>query len=85
MFRICALLTTLKPTHTEAQRQLLHTLCWAPIETFTESNMQTCVTCWVWLLAARDDLTVEVCFFLLRFSFSKIGAAKPGPSHWQFC
>ena len=60
LFRICALLASTKPTGTNAHRQLLHVICWAPIRKFTEANMETCVACWVWLLAAREDLTIEV-------------------------
>lgn len=60
LFRICALLASVKPSSTNAYRQLLHVLCWAPISQFTEANMETCVACWVWLLAARRDLIIEV-------------------------
>ncbi|XP_067946657.1 phosphatidylinositol 4-kinase alpha-like [Watersipora subatra] len=59
LFRICALLTSLKPTASNSHRQLLHVICWAPVRNFTEANMETCVACWVWLLGARSDLTIE--------------------------
>jgi len=52
----------MKSGSTNMHRQLLHTLCWAPIRCFSEKTMEACIACWVWLLAAREDLTIEVGF-----------------------
>lgn len=40
-------------------RNLLTCLCSAPLQFFTASAMQIIVSCWDWLLAARQDLELE--------------------------
>lgn len=40
-------------------RNLLHLLCWSPLDYFTASSTQTIVACWDWFLAARRDLELE--------------------------
>lgn len=40
-------------------RDLLRMLCWAPLDYFTATAMQTVVACWDWFLAARRDLEIE--------------------------
>ncbi|KAJ8312892.1 hypothetical protein KUTeg_010265 [Tegillarca granosa] len=63
MFRVCAFLVSVK----EFSRQLLHLLCWTVVRHFTEKTMEGAVSCWIWLLAARPDLSVEF--------FCEMGAA----------
>ncbi|KAL5017409.1 hypothetical protein ScPMuIL_006998 [Solemya velum] len=55
MFRVCALLISIK----DLNRQLLHTLCWTPVRHFTERTLEAAVCCWEWLLSARPDLHIE--------------------------
>lgn len=44
-------------------RQLLHNLCWCPADLFTELSMSTAVSCWEWIMGARQDLELPVRFF----------------------
>ena len=46
-------------------RQLLHNLCWCPADLFTELSMSTAVSCWEWIMGARQDLELPVRFFFL--------------------
>ena len=45
-------------------RQLLHNLCWCPADLFTDLSMSTAVSCWEWIMGARQDLELPVRFFL---------------------
>ncbi|XP_021377626.1 phosphatidylinositol 4-kinase alpha-like isoform X3 [Mizuhopecten yessoensis] len=55
MFRVCALLVSVK----DFNRRLVHALCWAPIQKFTDRIMECTVSCWEWMLAARPDFSIE--------------------------
>ncbi|KAK7505986.1 hypothetical protein BaRGS_00002708 [Batillaria attramentaria] len=59
LFRICALQIKME----EVSRRLLHAVCWAPVQCFSESIMSMSVACWDWILAARPDISMEVGFF----------------------
>ncbi|CAL8128289.1 unnamed protein product [Orchesella dallaii] len=37
-------------------RRLLHAVCWAPTQKFTEGVLHSCCECWRWLLSSRKDL-----------------------------
>ena len=41
-------------------RRLLHNICWCPTELFTECSMSTAVSCWEWIMGARQDLELQV-------------------------
>jgi phosphatidylinositol 4-kinase len=52
-------------------RQLVHALCWAPVDLFSEDTIASVISCWKWLLAARSDLELKV-----RLVFNKSIARK---------
>ena len=41
-------------------RELLHNVCWCPAHLFTELSMSTAVSCWEWIMGARQDLELPV-------------------------
>lgn len=41
-------------------RGLLHNVCWCPADLFTELSMSTAVSCWEWIMGARQDLELPV-------------------------
>lgn len=41
-------------------RELLHNVCWCPADLFTELSMSTAVSCWEWIMGARQDLELPV-------------------------
>ncbi|XP_056020742.1 phosphatidylinositol 4-kinase alpha-like isoform X2 [Ostrea edulis] len=55
MFRVCAFLVSLP----DINKQLLHSMCWAPVRNFSNRTMEAGVACWEWLLAARPDSSIE--------------------------
>ncbi|KAK2176702.1 hypothetical protein NP493_644g02033 [Ridgeia piscesae] len=55
MFRVTALLISTQGVN----RQLLHSLCWAPIQYFVAGSLEAAVRCWEWLLAARSDVSAQ--------------------------
>jgi len=63
VYRITALLVA-TPI---CDRQLVHALCWAPVDLFSEDTIASVISCWKWLLAARSDLESKVRFV---FNFS---------------
>nr|XP_058953334.1 phosphatidylinositol 4-kinase alpha-like [Pocillopora verrucosa] len=69
MFRASAFLVTSQAV----DRQLLHNLCWCPADLFTELSMSTAVSCWEWIMGARQDLELPM--------LSKISAAW----QWTVC
>jgi len=56
LFRLTALLVTTK----DADRQLINSICHAPVLHFTEHSMEAAISSWEWLLAARPDLSAQV-------------------------
>ncbi|CAH3130736.1 unnamed protein product [Porites lobata] len=69
MFKASAFLVTSKVV----DRRLLHNICWCPTELFTECSMSTAVSCWEWIMGARQDLELQI--------LSKISAAW----QWTVC
>ncbi|XP_020624721.1 phosphatidylinositol 4-kinase alpha-like [Orbicella faveolata] len=69
MFRASAFLVTSKGV----DRELLHNVCWCPADLFTELSMSTAVSCWEWIMGARQDLELPL--------LSKISAAW----QWTVC
>uniref|UniRef100_A0A915D0F7 1-phosphatidylinositol 4-kinase n=1 Tax=Ditylenchus dipsaci TaxID=166011 RepID=A0A915D0F7_9BILA len=43
----------------DLNHRLLHTLTWAPLKRFTEFTMRLCVTCWNWILVARENVQLD--------------------------
>ena len=41
-------------------RELIHVLCWAAVDFFSEETIESVISCWKWLLAARQDLELLV-------------------------
>ena len=41
-------------------RQLLHSVCWFPADIFSEQSMSTAVSCWEWIMGARQDFELLV-------------------------
>jgi phosphatidylinositol 4-kinase len=54
--------TRVNASCSEFNRQLLHAIVWAPLEHFTEVTMELSIMCWEWLLAARQDVQIQVTF-----------------------
>ena len=44
----------------DINKQLLHSMCWAPVRNFSVKTMEAAVACWEWLLAARPNSSIEV-------------------------
>ncbi|XP_077969116.1 phosphatidylinositol 4-kinase alpha-like isoform X2 [Styela clava] len=40
-------------------RKMLHVICWASVDRFLSSIMETCIDCWQWLLSSRSDLEMD--------------------------
>ncbi|KAM7298749.1 phosphatidylinositol 4-kinase alpha-like [Ixodes scapularis] len=51
IFRICALLVSTKGL----DRKLLKSLCWSPVEFFSEEPTRNAIYCWQWFLAAKPE------------------------------
>lgn len=40
-------------------RQLIHAVAWAPVEFFSDETINSVISCWRWVLAARVDLDLQ--------------------------
>ena len=41
-------------------RDLLHNICWTPADVFSDLSLSTAVSCWEWIMGARQDLELQV-------------------------
>ncbi|RWS14888.1 phosphatidylinositol 4 kinase-like protein [Dinothrombium tinctorium] len=55
VYKISAILIVM----TKWDRELIHTLCWAPINFFSHETIESVISCWNWILAARSDLELQ--------------------------
>lgn len=69
MFRATAFLVTSRAV----DRDLLHNICWTPADVFSDLSLSTAVSCWEWIMGARQDLELQL--------LSKISAAW----QWTVC
>ncbi|RWS26434.1 phosphatidylinositol 4 kinase-like protein, partial [Leptotrombidium deliense] len=56
VYKIAAILVV---SH-EWDRELIHTLCWTPISLFSDETIESVISCWKWVLAARSDLELQI-------------------------